>query len=196
MSANLLAVSQTATRQTAEQRREAVLEAAYAEFAQHGFHGASTDAIARRAGISQPYLFRLFGSKKELFLAVNDRCFERTLELFRSAASGTSGKEALTAIGEAYADLIESDRTMLQGQLQAYSAAVNDAEIRAAVARGYGRLVDYVEAVSGADPPTVARFFAKGMLMNVLAAMQYSLSEEPKGSWAARLAEGCQEEES
>jgi AcrR family transcriptional regulator len=69
----------TTTRQTAAERREAVLEAASAEFALRGLHGASTDAIARRAGISQPYLFRLFGSKKELFIAVVDRCYDRTL---------------------------------------------------------------------------------------------------------------------
>jgi AcrR family transcriptional regulator len=187
-------VSQTATRQTAEERREAVLEAARVEFAQHGFHGASTDAIARRAGISQPYLFRLFGSKKALFIAVNDLCFQRTLDLFRAAASGTSGQDALDAIGRAYAELIESDRSMLQGQLQAYSAAVNDDEIRSSVARGYGRLVDYVEAVSGADKQTVAMFFAKGMLLNVLAAVNYSISDEQRDSWAARLAEGCMED--
>ena len=172
-------MSQTVPRQTAEARREAVLEAARHEFAQHGLHGASTDAIARLAGISQPYLFRLFGSKKALFIAVNDVCFERTLDMFRTAALGTTGQDALDAIGHAYGELIESDRDMLQGQLQAYSAAVNDEEIRAAVARGYGRLVDYVEAVSGADKQTVARFFAKGMLMNVLAAMDYSLASEP-----------------
>ncbi len=188
-------MSQTVPRQTAEERREAVLEAARHEFAQHGLHGASTDAIARLAGISQPYLFRLFGSKKALFIAVNDVCFERTLDMFRTAASGTTGQDALDAIGRAYGELIESDRDMLQGQLQAYSAAVNDEEIRAAVARGYGRLVDYVEAVSGADKQTVARFFAKGMLMNVLAAMDYSLANEPRDSWAARLAEGCREED-
>src|SRR6188768_1863663 len=175
-------MTQTAIRQTAEERRAAVLEAARIEFAQHGYHGASTDAIARRAGISQPYLFRLFKSKKELFLAVSDTCFQRTLDLFRAAAAGTSGQDALDAIGRAYGDLIENDRTMLQGQLQAYSAAVNDDEIRAAVATGYGRLVDYVEAVSGADKPTLARFFARGMLMNVLAAMDYSITE-PRDSW-------------
>ena len=189
------AVSQTATRQTAEARREAVLEAARHEFAQHGIHGASTDAIARRAGISQPYLFRLFGSKKALFIAVNEQCFARTLELFRAAASGKSGRDALDAIGAAYGELIESDRTMLQGQLQAYAASVVDEEIRASTARGYGRLVDFVETVSGADKHTVARFFAKGMLMNVLAAMDYSITDEPKDSWAARLAAGCAEEE-
>ena len=187
-------MSQTATRQTADERREAVIEAARHEFAQHGLHGASTDTIARRAGISQPYLFRLFGSKKALFIAVNEQCFQRTLDLFRSAASGTSGRDALDAIGAAYRELIESDRTMLQGQLQAYAASVVDADVRESTARGYGRLVDYVETVSGADTHTISSFFAKGMLMNVLAAMQYSITDEPKGSWAARLAEGFVED--
>jgi AcrR family transcriptional regulator len=183
----------TTTRQTADERRVAVLEAARHEFAQHGLHGASTDAIARSAGISQPYLFRLFGSKKELFLAVNDMCFQRTLDAFRAAASEKSGQDALEAIGQAYAELIESDRAMLQGQLQAYSASVEDEDVRASTARGFGRLVDYVETVSGADRVTISRFFATGMLMNVLAAMNYSITSEPQDSWAARLAEGCRE---
>ena len=186
----------TTTRQTADERRVAVLEAANVEFALRGLHGASTDAIARRAGISQPYLFRLFGSKKKLFLAVIEDCLARTLESFRSAASGKSGADALRAIGAAYADSIETDRTMLQGQLQSYAASVEDADIRETTARGFGRLVDFVETVSGADRATVAQFFAKGMLMNVLAAMHYSFANEPRDSWAARLAEGCREEES
>ena len=183
----------TGTRQTAEVRREAVLEAAKHEFAQHGLHGASTDAIARRAGISQPYLFRLFGSKKELFLAVNDACFAETLETFRAAASGKSGEEALHAIGDAYRGLLADDRTMLQGQLQAYASSVNDEVVRESTARGYGRLVDYVETVSGADRQTVSAFFATGMLLNVLVAMDYSLGEDPRHGWVSRLAEGCQE---
>ena len=186
----------TTSRQTAGERRIAVLEAANVEFALRGLHGASTDAIARRAGISQPYLFRLFGSKKELFIAVIEDCFARTLESFRAAASGKSGAEALRAIGETYADSIEEDHTMLQGQLQSYAASVEDDDIRAATARGFGRLVDYVEAVSGADRVTIARFFAKGMLMNVLAAMQYSIANETNDDWAVRLAEGCKEDES
>ena len=182
-------------RQTAEARREAVLEAARHEFAQHGLHGASTDTIARRAGISQPYLFRLFGSKKELFLGVNDACFARTLDVFRQAASGKSGAEALQAIGRAYGDLIDEDRTMLQGQLQAYAVSVEDDDIRASSARGYGRLVDYVETVSGADRQTISRFFAAGMLMNVLVAMDVSNADERGDSWQARLLDGCKDHE-
>lgn len=183
----------TTPRQTADERRVAVLAAANIEFALRGLHGASTDAIARRAGISQPYLFRLYGTKKELFIAVIDDCFARTLDSFRAAAAGTSGEDALQAIGQTYATSLEQDRTMLQGQLQSYAASVEDADVRDATARGFGRLVDYVETVSGADRVTVAQFFAKGMLMNVLAAMEYSLATEPKDSWAARLAEGCRE---
>jgi AcrR family transcriptional regulator len=184
----------TRTRQTAEVRREAVLEAARVEFALRGLHGASTDAIARRAGISQPYLFRLFGSKKELFLAVNEACFALTLDTFRAAAAGKSGAEALRAIGDAYRGLIESDRTMLQGQLQAYAVSVDDEDVRESSARGYGRLVDYVETVSGADRQTISMFFATGMLLNVLVAMNYSIGDDPRGSWMARLAEGSKEE--
>jgi AcrR family transcriptional regulator len=180
----------TSTRQTAEERREAVIAAARQEFAQHGLHGASTDRIARGAGISQPYLFRLFGSKKELFLAVNEACFARTLDVFRSAASGTSGTEALLAIGAAYRRLIDDDRSVLQGQLQAYAASCDDADVRAATSRGYGRLVDYVETVSGADRATVTRFFAAGMLINVLAALQLTAADEPDEAWARRLEEG------
>jgi len=184
----------TATRQTADERRATVLEAARHEFAQHGLHGASTDTIARRAGISQPYLFRLFRSKKGLFLAVNEACFARTLETFRSAAAGTSGTDALDAIGRAYRGLIESDRSMLQGQLQAYAASVVDDDVRESTARGYGRLVDYVETVSGADRRTISRFFATGMLMNVLSAMDYVTDGPPAHAWVGRLAEGCKAE--
>ena len=183
-----------APRQTAGERRIAVLEAANVEFALRGLHGASTDAIARRAGISQPYLFRLFGSKKELFIAVIEACFSRTIESFRAAASGKSGEDALRAIGETYAVSIEEDHTMLQGQLQSYAASVEDDDIREATARGYGRLVDYVETVSGADRVTIARFFARGMLMNVLAAMKYSISNDANDPWAVRLAQGCKED--
>ena len=184
----------TQARQTAAERREAVLEAANEEFGLRGLHGASTDAIARRAGISQPYLFRLFGSKKQLYIAALEDCMNRTLETFRAAAKGKTGEEALSAIGSAYRGLIETDRRMLQAQLQSYAASVDDEEIREATARGFGRLVDYVEAVSGADRRTVAMFFATGMLLNVLAAMDYTLGVDPRHSWIARLADGCQED--
>src|ERR687885_1655589 len=99
----------TATRQSAEERRESVLDAAQIEFAARGLHGASTEEIARRAGISQPYVFRLFGTKKELYLAVVARCFRQTLDMMQRAAEGKRGAEALSAIGEAYGEVLATD---------------------------------------------------------------------------------------
>src|SRR6201997_5900071 len=97
-----------AERKTKAVRREEILDAAAAVFAEQGLHGASTEEIARRAGISQPYVFRLFGTKKELYLAVVARCFRQTLEVFQRAAEGKRGEEALRAIGEAYGALLEA----------------------------------------------------------------------------------------
>ncbi len=178
------------TRQTAEERREEVLAAAVDEFARAGFHGASTDAIARRAGISQPYLFRLFGSKKELYLAAVRRCFRRTLEAMQGAAEGLRGEEALEAMGQAYGLLLSTDPTMLQAQLQTYAAALDDPDVRQAVREGYGDLYTYVERVSGVSGARLARFFAMGMLFNVVAAMGFHEEAEPE-PWAARLMAGC-----
>ena len=76
-----------AARQTAEERREAILDAALVCFADHGAHGMSTEAIARAVGISQPYIFRLFGTKKELVKATIERCMRETLEMLRGAAA-------------------------------------------------------------------------------------------------------------
>jgi AcrR family transcriptional regulator len=179
----------TAERKSKEERREEILDAALAVFAQHGLEGSSTEEIAKLAGISQPYVFRLFGTKKGLFTAVIARCFRQTLEQFQRAAEGKRGEEALRAIGEAYGQLLATDRVYLRSQMQAY-AACDDAEIRAVVQNGYGDLVTYVERVSGADAQTVSAFFAKGMLMNVLSSMHMT---EPTESWAQRLLEGCKE---
>src|ERR671926_433448 len=179
----------TATRQSAEERREAVLDAAQIEFAARGLHGASTEEIAARAGISQPYVFRLFGTKKELFKAVVARCFRETLEAFQRAAEGKRGEEALHAMGEAYTTRLLPDRTRLRAQMQAY-AACDDPDICTVVRAGYGDLVSYVERVSGLPPAAVSAFFAQGMLLNVIASMGVQQSEE---AWAARLLEGCKQ---
>jgi AcrR family transcriptional regulator len=179
----------TSERKTAAERREAVLDAALVEFAEHGLAGASTEAIAARAGISQPYVFRLFGTKKELFKAAVARCFRETLELFQRSAEGLRGEEALHAIGRAYMQELLPDRTRLRAQLQAY-AACEDPELCAVVRDGYGDLVAYVERVSGLPPEEVSRFFSTGMLLNVIAAMGLQEADEP---WAARLLSGCKE---
>jgi AcrR family transcriptional regulator len=182
-------VATTSTRKSAEERREAVLDAALEEFAAGGLAGASTEAIAAKAGISQPYVFRLFGTKKDLFKAVITRCFRETLELFQRAAEGKRGEEALDAMGHAYMSELLHDRTRLRGQMQAY-AACEDPEIRAVVRDGYGDLVTYAERVSGLPAAAVTRFFAQGMLLNVFASMGLENGDEP---WAERLLAGCRD---
>jgi AcrR family transcriptional regulator len=174
-------------RQSAAERRESVLDAAFAEFAEHGLHGASTERIAKRAGISQPYVFRLFGTKRELFAAAVSRCFRETLDLFQRAAEGLRGEEALEAMGQAYMNEMLSDRTRLRAQMQAYSAC-DDEAICEVVRAGFGDLVAYVERVSGAPPEEIARFFATGMLLNVIAMMGLTEVDEP---WVTRLIDGC-----
>ena len=74
-------------RKSADERREEILEIAVEHFAAGGYHGTSTEVIAREAGISQPYLFRLFRTKRELFLACGDRACEKVRETFRRAAA-------------------------------------------------------------------------------------------------------------
>ena len=179
-------MSTTTTRQTAEVRREAVLEAAATEFSRKGIHGASTDAIAKAAGISQPYLFRLFGTKKELYRAATRLKMEEVYQAFERASRGKSGQEALHAMGDAYRVLIE-DRERLQLMLQCFGAAEDD-EIREDVRRVWRDLVELTERVSGAAPEEISAFFAKGMLLNVLNAMR--LVEDPT-PWGDRLIAGC-----
>ena len=179
----------TTERKTKEERREEILDAALHVFADAGFEGASTEAIAARAGISQPYVFRLFGTKKELFKAVVSRCFRETLETFQRAAEGLRGEEVLHAMGTAYMERLLPDRVRLRAQMQAY-AACDDADICAVVRQGFGDLVAYVERVSGVGPAEVSRFFAQGMLLNVIASMGVGGVEE---EWAVRLLEGCKQ---
>jgi AcrR family transcriptional regulator len=174
----------TRQRMPAAERRELVLEAAVAGFAAHGLAGTSTEEVARRAGISQPYLFRLFPTKKALFLALVDRCFRRVQDTFTAAAGDLTGDEALAAMADAYERLLE-DRTLLLLQMQIY-AACDDAEIREATRTGYKRLWEQVERISGLPFQRVVDFFAVGMLMNVAAAMDLPSVDERWTSWCPK----------
>jgi AcrR family transcriptional regulator len=160
----------------AAERRDALIEAAVHEFAQAGLHGTPVDKIARRVGVAQPYVFSLFGSKRELFLAAVERCFERVGERFTAAAAGFDPAIALPdadvvkAMGQAYVELLDSNRDYLMLQLQSY-AACQDEVIRDRVRVLYARLVAHVQELSGADQERIDDFFRYGMWLNVAAAM-------------------------
>jgi len=178
---------ETTTRHSAAERREAVLAAATHEFAVKGFHGASTEVIARAAGISQPYLFRLFGTKKELYLATSQRTVDHLYEVFADAARGKTGIDALHAMGEAY-ETVMLDRDRLMLMLKCW-ASCDDPEICESVRGSWRDLVDLAERASGESPEAVSTFFSKGAMLTILMAMEAFSRPEP---WSNRLIEGCQ----
>ena len=157
-------------RKSAEERREEILTVAIEHFGRGGYHGTSTEAIARDAGISQPYLFRLFRTKKELFLACDDRACEKIVEAFRRAAADAEPGHKLDAMGTAYETELLPDRHALFMLMQGY-VAVSDPEIRDHVRRKYGEVISVVSELSGAPPDEVWRFFAYGMHLNIVTAM-------------------------
>ncbi len=162
-------------RLTADERRDEIVAAAAIEFAGGGFAGTSAEAIARRAGVSQPYLFQLFGTKKDLFLAAVRDCFERTGRRFEESgrearAGGLDTKGILEHMGHTYVEMLLADRNILRMQLHAY-AACSDPDVRAVVRDEFFALWQTVADVSGGDPYGLHEWFAQGMLINVIASI-------------------------
>ncbi|MFF7239773.1 TetR/AcrR family transcriptional regulator [Streptomyces collinus] len=165
-------------RMSAEERRESVIRAAVTEFARKGYYGTSTEAIARRVGVSQPYLFRLFPGKKAIFAAASLRCVEDIRRVFADASEGLEGEEALHAMANAYVRLITERPEALQMQMQTYitvsaAEAEGDHEFGEVVRAGWMELWDTVHLPLGADDGETTTFLAYGMLINTLAAMGF-----------------------
>jgi AcrR family transcriptional regulator len=155
-------------RSNADARKEEILDAAIQEFAKGGLYGTSVDAIADRVGISQPYIFRLYGTKKDLFIAAALRVCQRIQKTFADAAAADP-REPLEAMGRAYVTLLDS-RAELLVLLQAFAASADD-EVRKAVGARYEELWKFVADASGASPRKVREFFAEGMGLTVGAAL-------------------------
>ena len=176
--------SPTRTLSTADERRETILQAAEKVFAARGLHGTPTTEVAKAAGISQAYLFRLFPTKAELFAALTERVNDRVHETMARAAAGAkaAGDDPLMAMGKAYVGLL-ADRNLLLVQLHSHAAG-DDPVIRAQSRRCFERLVALVERETDAGPDEVRAFFAQGMLLNVLAAMG---AQDVDAPWAQDL---------
>jgi AcrR family transcriptional regulator len=174
------------TRKSAEERREEIIAIALEQFAVLGYRGTSTETIAREAGISQPYLFRLFKTKRDLFLACLEACDARVIATFREAARGAPRAEALAAMGRGYMGLL-GDRSALLFQMQSY-AACSDPVIQASVRDGYREIVREVTRLSGAEPEEIFRFFSHGMLLNVIASLDLRAIAD-RDEWAKAWSE-------
>jgi AcrR family transcriptional regulator len=169
---------------TADERRKQVLAAALAVFAVHGYYGSSTATIAKEAGISHSYVFKLYPTKEDMFVAVVDFCFNRIIERFRDAAEGVTGtpSERLKIIGLSYADILR-DRNLMLIQLHAYSASVVPA-VREAVKAGLQRVVEYIQQATGVTDQEIQQFIGQGLLATINVALGIEHLQE---AWAQAL---------
>ncbi|MEU0557008.1 TetR family transcriptional regulator [Dactylosporangium sp. NPDC006015] len=169
-------------RVAAQQRREDVLAAALREFSQKGLHGGSTTTIAAEAGLSHPNLFRLFSTKKELFIAALQQVFA-TIER-EMIQRGTAAEAPLPAMEAAWGELI-ADHDLMSMYLQGY-AACHDPDIRAVMQRATRAIFERVERMPGVDAGQAHRFFAEGLIFMVGAVMKLD-SEPTEEDWGARF---------
>jgi AcrR family transcriptional regulator len=184
-------VTQTPTaRSTADARRADVVASAVTVFARRGFHGTPVTAVADAAGISQAYVFRLFPTKTSLFVAALEHCYSSVRDELTAAASRAvdgSPSQVLAAMGDAYADLA-AERDLLMLQVHAHSAS-DVPEIRAAIRRGYGSVVEHARSLAAGDDPGVRRFLALGQLYHLVVAADLTDVEE---DWARVLTGGAE----
>jgi AcrR family transcriptional regulator len=164
--------TKTRTLSTAEDRRETVLETATKVFAARGFDGTPTIEVAKAAGISQAYLFRLYPTKDDLVIALVDRCNERVYDAFARAAARAKaeGEDVLPAMGSAYVELI-ADRDVLLLQLHGHAASVTKPAVRKAMRASFTRLYELIKRETGESDAKIGRFFQMGMALNVLGSL-------------------------
>ncbi|WP_233580391.1 TetR/AcrR family transcriptional regulator [Streptomyces triticirhizae] len=164
-------------RMSADERRESVIRAAVVEFGRSGYVGTSTAAIAKRVGVSQPYLFRLFPDKRAIFLAAARRSIERMRRHLEGAAEGLGPQEAHDAMCKAYFPLI-SDRDDLLFQMQMFVTvsireADGDVEFAEEIRAQWAGLLDAIRGRLGDDPVLTRDFASIGMLINVTLTMGF-----------------------
>ncbi|MEJ3403309.1 TetR/AcrR family transcriptional regulator [Rathayibacter sp. YIM 133350] len=155
---------------SAPERREQILQAATLVFGEVGYAAATTDRVAQAAGISQPYVVRMFGSKENLIVEVLERTCDRILETFRSAIADTADPRTPAArIGAAYVDLVETDRGVLLSLMQGFIMG-GDPRVGPVARAGIMRIYALLREQGGFTPEAARDFFASGMLINTLVA--------------------------
>jgi AcrR family transcriptional regulator len=172
--------NQSKQRVPAAERRDALIAAAIEEFALGGLHGTPVDRIARRVGVAQPYVFSLFATKRDLFIAAVERGFQMVMDMFSESAlqfkqehsaDSYDRVDLLGALGDSYIELLATNRPKLMFQLQAY-AACEDETIRESVSDAYRRLELHIRDITGSSEDEVNEFLSHGMWLNVQAALQ------------------------
>ncbi|MEU0542057.1 TetR/AcrR family transcriptional regulator [Nocardia sp. NPDC005978] len=185
----------TKTRMTASERGEQVLEAAISAFAESGYAATKTDEIARRAGVSQPYVIRLFGTKQQLFLAALRLGCDRIEEVFREAVeqapATATPDERLRAMGQSY-NIFLTERARPLMLLHGFAAS-SDPAIGNEVRERFGRIYTLARDLTGASILEVRRFMATGMLLTDMTAMQVVGPDAVDAPWARDLLDNLEE---
>ena len=158
-------------RRTAEERKIDVLEAAMQEFGSFGYHGGSTERIAVAAGISQPYVLRLFGSKLQLFISTTDYVCNSILRTWVGALEGSNatGWPALMVLGQQYGQ--SPDAAMRMRVILQATVASDIPEIEATANEQMDRMWNWVAEATQATHEEIQRFWAYGMMQTIGMAM-------------------------
>ncbi|RXZ79568.1 TetR/AcrR family transcriptional regulator [Paenibacillaceae bacterium] len=155
-------------RSKGQDRKEEILEAGLEVFAERGYYNTTTALIAEKAGISQPYVFRFFPTKEELFITVLNRAFDRILQTFKNVES--SPEQLDNDMLKAYEAL--SFQYPNEIALQVIGIGITEEAIQAATKEGLSRIRTYVlEEYKAAGIPDAERnatiFIAMGMMCNI-----------------------------
>lgn len=159
-------VTDKKTRMSSDERRELVLDAATTVFGDAGYHGTSTDAVARAAGVSQPYVVRMFGTKQQLFLDVLGRALDQLLQAFRGAIAGDPDVPLDRRLGLAYFELT-ADRGILLCLMHAFALGAEPV-IGPAARCGFMDVYRLLRDEGGMSAEDASAFLAGGMLSNVV----------------------------
>lgn len=170
--------TESPTRMRSEDRREQVIRAAMGVFGERGYVGATTDAVAKAAGVSQPYVVRMFGSKETLFLSVLEHALDGLLTAFRAVladAGEASGDDLHHRLGQAYGELL-SDRGLLLSLMHGFVSG-NDPAIGARARAGFLEVYRLLRRDAGFGAEEARDFLAQGMLLNTLVGLKMGLED-------------------
>lgn len=154
-------------------RNAELLDASVRAFAPRGYFGTSTAEVAKAMGVSQPYVIRTFGSKRELFLRTHAHAAAAIVTAFRSASRGRAGEEGFDAerVGAAYRDLVRAQPEAVLVWAHAFSAATAEPAIGDESRRMFQEVYRVLRELGASDAEMWA-FMARGMLINTLLLMQ------------------------
>lgn len=162
-------------RSTAGQRRADAVAAGMRIFADHGPTSTALQRVADEIGVSQPYVFRLFGTKRAFFLACIDEMQQRVREVLRDAVSAVAPGDELTAMRAGFRAML-ADGVISGLWLQACAVARWDAAVAARCRDLISGVLEEAARLSEESPDRVEQALADGVLIMMLQAIGVDLA--------------------